>query len=261
MKFIDANVHFGKELINHEIVNHENFVIIEPVSSATNASELIEYLDHFDIEQAVVGHSAMTDFDPVAGNSIIVDEIQRYEKRLIPSWTILPEITDSQFGCDVFFDKMKNAKVKILRSYPQINRYLLNSVTMKDQLDIICELKIPLYLEFRFGPEYIYNILSEFPELTLIITNIGVWSSARFIYPLLKKYKNVYFESGDFTMVHGHEEIWRKFGCERLLFSTNFPSNNMGCAITAIMHANIPIEQKEIIAYKNIERILKEVKL
>jgi hypothetical protein len=261
MKFFDANVRIGNEMVNHEIVNHENFIILEPVDLAQDAAELIGYMDEIGIEKALVHHSTMIEFDPFEGNKKVILAIKGYEERLIPSWVLLPEISDAEFSTNVFFDKMKAAGVKILRAYPEINRYFLDSTTMKEQLDYICELRIPLYLESRYGFEYIYNVLKEFPKLTVVIANIGCWPSARFVYPLLNRYERVYFETGDFTMLRGYEDVCRKFGSERMLFGTNFPSNNMGCAVSALMGSCITDREKEAVAYGNLERLIGEVRL
>ena len=124
-----------------------------------------------------------------------------------------------------FFEQMKIHRIKALRAFPEINRYLLNRITMKEQLDIITELKIPLYVEARDNYDAVYSLLEEFPKLTLILCNIGCWPSARYIYPLLKTYPNFYFETGDFGMVNGFEEICQYFGMN-VCFGTNFPTNN-----------------------------------
>jgi len=261
MRFFDASIRFGNEITNHEIVNHEGFIIIEPVNLAKDVATLIYHMDEAGIGKAIVSHSAMLDFDPIAGNNQLIAEIENCRDRLIPSWVILPEITDREFACDCFFSRMKNEKVHILRAYPHVNRYLLNSIVMGEQLKIISECKIPLYLETRYGYEYIYSLLSEFPEMTIILTNIGCWPSGRFIYPLLNHYPNVYLETGDLTMLRGYEEITSKFGVERLLFGTNFPTNSMGCALSALMNSTLSLRQKESIAENNLTRLLEEVRL
>lgn len=261
MLFFDASIHFGNEITNHEVVNHEDFIILEPVKLAKDAASLVERMDEAGISQAVVSHCDMTDFDPVCGNQRLLTEIKEYRDRLIPSWAILPEITDQEFVCEIFFQKMKEENVRLLRAYPQLNRYLLNRITMGRQLEQISQLKIPLYLEARYGYEYIYSVMSEFPELTVIITNVGCWPSARYLYPLLAGYPNVYLETGDLTMLRGYEEISERFGTERLLFGTNFPSNSMGCAQSALIGANLSQRQKDQIASENLSRLIQEVRL
>lgn len=261
MKYFDANACLGVDLVEHEVVNHECFIVLEKVDTANNALKLIDCMDYVGIEKAAVWHRAMYDLDPTVGNKKIIREINGYEDRLIPTWTVLPSITDKEYETKIFFDEMEKNNVKMLRAFPQKNRYILCKVTMEDQLRLMSELRIPLYLEPQNGFEYIYNILKEFPDLTIIMCNIGCWPSARIIFPLLKNYKNFYFETGDFGMLKGYEQVCEYYGSERMLFGTNFPTNNMACSINCLLNAKISDENKENIMHRNMERILSEVKI
>ena len=261
MKIIDANTCLGSDFVKHSIVNHESFIIMDTVQTADKPADLISVMDKFEIQQAAVWHRTMFDYDPLKGNEILSRDIVGYEDRLIPVWSILPDITDTDFAPDVFLKKMKENGVKMLKPFPQQNRYILCDVTMGDQLSAFQELNIPLYLEPQPDYQYIYNVLKEFPNLTVILCNIGIWPSGRLIYPLLKKYPNVYFETGDMGVTHGYERVCEKFGSERMLYGSNFPSNSPGCSLHSFMTANISDSDRENIAYKNMERLLSEVKL
>lgn len=248
-------------MVNHECVNHENFIVLEKVDIAAKASDLVAEMDYAGIEKACVWHRSQYEQDATVGNAKLIDGIKGYEDRLVPTWTILPDITDTQYAPEVFFEEMKKNGVKALRAFPEQDRYILCDVTMGEQLSLISELKIPLFLSPMFGFEMIYNVLKEFPELTVIMCNIGWWPSARLVYPLLKKYPNFYFETGDFSMLHGIEEVCSKFGSERLLYGSNFPTNAIPGSMYTLMNACISEEEKENIAHRNIERLLSEVKL
>lgn len=261
MKLFDSNACFGVDMVNHECVNHENFIIMEKVDIAKSAKELVAEMDYMGIEKAVVWHRSQYDQDPTAGNLKLIEDIRGYENRLIPSWVILPDITDSQYAPNVFFDEMKKYGVKTLRAYPEQDRYILCNVTMGEQLDILTALKIPLYLSPMFGFEMIYKILEEFPDMTVILSNIGWWPSARLVWPLLRCYPNFYVETGDFSQPHGFEEICGKFGSERILYGSNFPTNAMGGSVYTLMQAKISEEDRENIAHRNMERLLSEVRL
>lgn len=261
MKLFDSNASFGIDMVNHECVNHENFIVLEKVDIAKTAGELVEEMDRVGIEKAVVWHRAQYEQDPTEGNRKLTEGIRGFEDRLIPSWVILPDITDSQYAPEIFFDEMKKNGVKTLRAFPEQDRFILCDVTMGDQLRLLSELKIPLYLSPMFGFEMVYKVLEEFPDLTVILSNIGWWPSARLIWPLLRRYPNFYFETGDFSQLHGIEEVCRKFGSERMLFGTNFPTNAMAGSTYTLMKANISDADRENIAYRNMERLLSEVKL
>lgn len=261
MKLFDCNASFGLDMVNHECVNHENFIVMEKVDVAATAKDLIAELDYVGIEKASVWHRSQYEQDATVGNKKLIEAIKGYEDRLIPSWTVLPDITDTQYSPDVFFPEMKKYGVKTLRAFPEQDRFILCDVTMGEQLSLISELKIPLYLTPMNGFEQIYKVLEEFPNLTVILCNIGWWPSARLVYPLIKRYPNFYFETGDFSMLNGIEEVCAKFGSERLLYGSNFPTNSMSGSIYSLMKADISDADRENIAYKNMERLLSEVKL
>lgn len=259
MKLFDCNACFGGEIVNHECVNHENFIVLEKVRIANSVEELLAEMDYVGISHAMVWNRGQYDVDATVGNEKISRVIKGHEERIMPSWTILPSITDEQYEPEVFFEKMKKNGVKTLRAFPVQDRYIMCGITMGEQLEAICDYKIPLYLTPKDGFEPIYEVLKEFPKLTIILYNIGWWPSARLIYPLLKKYPNVYFETGDFSMLNGYEEVCNKFGSERLLFGTNFPTNSMSGSIYSLIKSKISDEDRENIAHRNFERLLEEV--
>lgn len=261
MKIIDASACIGADFAKHPIVNHESFIVMDRVETADTPAALIEVMDKYGITQSAVWHRSMFDYDPRKGNEILTDLMSGYEDRILPIWTILPAITDEEFVPDVFLANMKQHGVKLLKAYPLQNRYILCDVTMGEQLSLFQELHIPLYLEPQPGFEYIYSVLKEFPKLTVILSNIGIWPSARLIYPLLEKYPNVYFESGDLGMTHAYEQICQRFGSERLLFGSNFPSNYPSCSLNCLLTANISDAERENIAHGNMERLLREAAL
>ncbi|RAV20836.1 amidohydrolase family protein [Paenibacillus contaminans] len=259
MKVIDCSCAIGYKTINYEIVNHENFWVREKVKQARDAEELLEQLDFCGIDRAVVSHNAMADVDPGYGNRSILAEVVKAPDRLIPTWTILPPITDNGYSPAQLFPRMKANRVSMLRAYPERNRYFLHAVTMGDLLGEMAASRIPLFLSPCEGWQGIYDVLKEFPALTVILYNYGLWSHSRFTYPLLQTYKNVYIESGDMQTAGEIKEICGKFGSERILFGSDFPSNNMGGPLATLFGSGIAREHLENIAHNNIERILGEV--
>lgn len=261
MQFVDANAGIGWDLNRHSVMNHERFTMSEYVQCAGDADQLIQYMDQCGIEKAVVWCRAMYDLAPDTGNRQMVGELKGHKDRLIGSWTILPGITDRGFETETLLKGMRENGIRCLRAFPFQNRYLLNQVTMGEQLEQIEALRIPLYLTIREGFEYIYAVLKEFPKLTVVISDTGCWSSSRYIYPLLKKYENVYYETGGFQEVRGYEQACAQLGCGKLLFGTDFPTNSMGCAKAALLMANISDDCREQIAFRNMNRLLEGIKL
>jgi len=261
MKLIDCSCSVGLSCINHNIVNHENFMLTEKVVEAATGGELLRYMDWCGVSQALVGHEAMRDSSPEIGNSMVIEEVRCSPERLLPTWAILPPLSDAAFAPERFLPEMEKNGVRVLRAYPQINRYFLDRFSMGELLDELESHRIPLILSPEFGYEYIYTVAREFASLPIIVNNYGPWSHLRFWYPLMRGCKNVYFEIGDLATDGAIEQIDSRFGCDNLLFGTEFPVNNMGGAIATLVSAGISEDAREAIAHGNIERLLSEVRL
>jgi predicted TIM-barrel fold metal-dependent hydrolase len=54
----------------------------------------------------------------------------------------------------------------------------------------------------------------------------------------------------------GIEDLYRRFGAERLAFGSGYPATEGGASIAALTYSNLPQEAKEAIACHNLERIL-----
>ncbi|MBP1990946.1 amidohydrolase family protein [Paenibacillus eucommiae] len=261
MKIIDCSCAIGYKTVNYEVVNHENLIVREKVKQARDAEELLAELDFCGIYGAVVSHNTMADVDPDYGNRAVLAEVAKAPDRLLPTWTILPPITESQYAPEHLFPAMKANRVQMLRAYPERNRYLLNGVVMGELIGEIAAAGIPLYLSPSEGWQGIYSILQEYPTLTVILHNYGLWSHARLTFPLFQTYPNFYIETGDMQAAGEIKEICGKFGSERLLFGSDFPSNAIGGPLATLLGAGIAPAHIENIAYKNVERMLGEVKL
>lgn len=259
MKIIDFSVSIGYKTLNYNVVNHENLLIREKVKQVKNAEELLAELDFCGIDSAVVNHNTMAEVDPNYGNRLVLEETAKAPNRLFPSWTILPSITEDKFAPNTLFPAMKRAGVKFLRANPEVNRYMLNKVALGELLSAISDAHIPLYVSTSEGWRTLYDLLQEFPDLTVILCNYGLWSHSRLTYPLLKTYRNFYIETGDMQAAGELKEICKKFGSERLLFGSDYPSNGIGGPLATLIGSGIGEDEMLNIAYRNGERLMSEV--
>lgn len=261
MHFIDASCAIGYRTVNYEIVNHEHFLVQERVKQARDGRELLEELNFCGISQAVISHHAMIDVDPGYGNRLAAEEAAESGGRLLPSWAIAPPVTEPEYAPAALFPAMQSAGVKLLRAYPARNRYILGGVAMEPLLSEMVSLRIPFYLSPSEGWEPVYQVLQEYPRLTVILTNYGLWSHARFTFPLFRAYPNFYMETGDMQTAGEIRAICEQFGPERLLFGSGFPSNAIGGPLAALRGSGIPDEAMAAIASGNLQRLLGEVAL
>lgn len=261
MKIIDCSASIGLDTVNRAIVNHENYPVYERVRQLASAQEMLEEMDFCGVEQTFVYHQSMYDVDPSYGNQRILQEVQKAPQRLKPTWAILPPITEKAFAPETLFPAMRENGVCALRAYPLRNRYMLDAVSMGELLDAMVERAVPLYLSPQDGWEPVFGVLREFPQLTVILTNYGLWGSARYFYPLVRAYKNVYIDTSDYQVVCGLRAFVDRYGADRLLFGSNLPMDGIGGPLAALFGAELRPEDREKIAHENIERIMGGVKL
>lgn len=259
MKFIDCNACIGRAAINRLIINHENYPVYEKVTQPANWEELLEEMDRCGIDEAVTFHNAMFDVAPEYGNGLFLKDRGNYTGRLHGTITLLPSVSDKGFDVDAVNEKIDGCNLVGVRFFPKHNRFMLDEITCGDILDYCIQKNLPVYLSPMDDWEHIFQVLKAFPKLTVIVANYGLWGSDRYIYPLVKAYPNVYIDTSDFQEITGIEAFVGRFGAERLLFGTNYPCDNMGGPIAALVGANIGREEKELIAHGNAERLFSRI--
>ena len=230
-----------------------------PVSST---SELLEELDEHNIKKALVWHIAQYHVSPVIGNELLSKAISESE-RLLGCWTILPPQTGEVINESFFLD-MKRNRIFALRAFPRSHNFLLNHTVFGDFLSEVSNRKVPLIFSLERGIQWedIYNLLKDFPRLTCILCDIGIWGVDRYTWPLLESYPNLYLETSLLSLeAGGIESVVKRFGAERLLFGSGFPQRYFEASILQLLHSDISDSDKEKIAYKNLERLIEEIRL
>jgi len=248
LKFFDANLYVGKP----------TKAVYKP---AVSAEEAIRALDVQGIEKALIWHIAQHDLSPVEGNRLLSGLITG-QKRLYGCWTILPPQTGEVITLD-FFDRMKKERIAALRAFPDIHRFMLNRVVFGSFLDEAGERKIPLLLSLKKGISWqgVYGLLKDFPDLTCVLCDIGIWGADRYTWPLLENYGNIYLETSLLALGYGQlEATVRKFGAERIIFGSGFPERYPESSICEVLHADISEAARRKIARENMENLIAGIK-
>jgi hypothetical protein len=249
MRIIDCNVVVGRSIVPGAKV------IESPV-------ELLTAMDSAGVDQALIWHIAQHDMFSENGNILADEFVQGYD-RLIPCWTGLPSITN-EIPLDTLFTRMKAAGVFTLRLFPAHHHYLLNGVTLGALAQKLFEHKVPIILSLERDVTWpdVYQLLKDCPNLTVILTDIGVWSVDRYTWPLLEAYKNVYIETSLLSLEAGGLACGvKKFGAKRFLFGSGYPSKYIEAPLLDLLHADITEGDRELIASGNFLRLQSEAKL
>jgi len=253
LKFFDCNACFGRP-------------IIRPIRFAETAEDLLREMDFFSIDEALVFHSMQRDDSPVVGNEILLKEIEGFE-RLHGTFAILPLQTGELGSPEIILEKMKTRGIRAFRAFPSEHKYLMTRTALGVLYELMIERSIPLFISVNescggiSGWYLIENILSDAPDLTLVVTEHGSWGHDRFFRPLIEKYENLYLDISRYELDGGISDFCAKYGAERLLFGTGFPQWNPGGPILMLAQADITSKEREMIASGNLQRILRRVRL
>ncbi len=230
--------------------------------AAATAQDLTREMDRAGIDRALVWHPAQQGVYPGTGNALI-SRMVAGAPRLEAVWAILPPVT-REVVTPAFFDEMKAAGVRALRAFPTDHRYLFRRSAMGRFLDEVAERRIPVLLSPDFGVSFeaMYDILAEYPSLTAIVCDVGIWGADRKVWPLLENYPRLRVETSLVSLeAGGLESCVRRFGAGRFLYGSTFPKRYFEAPMLDLEHAALPSEDKDAIASRNLEAMLKEVML
>lgn len=251
IKFFDSNMFIGRQVTGTP-------------AGVADADGLLARMDDLGIEKALVWHVDQYECSPVLGNTI-TNSTTSYSKRLFGCWSILPPQT-GEIAYKDFFSEMKTSGITALRAFPDRHLYILNRQVFGGFLDEVSERKIPLLLSISEigGTKWsaAYDLLKDYPNLTSVICDTGVWQTDRSSRPLLENYPNVYMETSMLSLgARILEEMVATYGPGRFLFGTGFPLRYPEASMLHLTHAEFSDEDKSAIAAGNLEKLIAEVEL
>ena len=240
--------------------------MIKPIRFAETADDLLKEMDFYGIEEALVYHSRQRDDSPIVGNKILLREIEGVH-RLHGTLAILPPQTGELGSLEDLLELMRVKNIRAFRAFPSEHKYLMTKTALGPLYELMIERNIPLFISVNescggiSGWYLIEKILSDAPELTLVVTEHGSWGHDRFFRPLIEKYENLYLDISRYELDGGISRFCADYGADRLLFGTGFPQWNPGGPILMLAQADITSKEREMIASGNLLRILGRVRL
>ena len=249
MKFFDANVCYGPQKICLPDVDY-------------SLSSLLQRMEEYRIEKALVLHSVAREHDAAAGNARLLEEIREH-KNLIPVWALMPHHTGEMDKPDVLIEKMIASGVRAAALFPfaGAHNFSLKRWSAGLLLDTLAERRIPVIMgvEQVGGMEGMAEFALTYPNLTVIASNVN-YRSDRVLFPAMDAAKNLYIETSAYKTFFGLQEFVRRFGAERMVFGSGMPAIDPAASVSMITWSGLPVEQQEMIAHRNIERIIGEVR-
>lgn len=231
---------------------------------AVDAAGMLAVMDSYGIGRAVVWHIAQLEHSPIDGNPMLAEIVQGQE-RLTGCWTLLPPQTRELPPPEELFAAMARAGVRALRLFPEQHRFMADRVTLGPLLDPVADRRIPVLISLTHpGMSWssTYRLLADFPELTCVLCDTGVWGQDRYFRPLLERYPQVHVETSLLSLGDGVvEALVRDYGSSRLLFGSGFPDREPEAAILQLLHAEILESDRAAIGSGNLARLFREERL
>lgn len=238
-----------------------------------NAQELLSKMDYYGIEKALVSYCLASAQSAELGNQMMVDEI-RGQERLFGVWSVLSpkrgvkEITK------------KNLEKNNIRAVRISRVTTLSDWIYGDLFKTLNRLRLPIIMHLvykavegltgyldRFyeylSPGYwdrVCEISRKYPDMPIILSRMRD-SYRNMIHEVLGQKLNIFFELSNYHTLHAIEGIVSNYGSEKLLFGTWMPFQDPGQTIALITYADVSLKDKEMIASKNLEKLMENVKV
>ena len=253
MKYFDVSAMIGAHFAPRE-------------SHFFTASDLMEELGFFGIDEAIVYHGLAREYDFATGNIAILECIKDVP-RLHGCWVVglhhmgaLPP--PRQLVKEAIAHGIKAARLFF--------GGLLSDSSQVDVLaygELLAELerhRLPTIVEFEGDSTLSVReimdmdvMLSQFPELPVILLGSRMSGlEIRALYPRLERFQNLHIATCGLQLNGLIENIVTRFGQERLVFAANFPWFGGGQAKIALAYADISNEARQAIASDNISRLI-----
>ncbi len=166
-------------------------------------------------------------------------------------------------------EKVENFNARGIKLHPEVGCYYPNDESLWPVYEKATDLGLPILSHggglFHMGKEFTIpsnfeGVLENFPDLTLIIAHMGIWSNFNKYkagaLKLAERFSNVYFDISD-VINDGIIEFVRKIGIDRVMFGSDYPGNNPGNERKKILNMEFTESEKAAILGGNSKRILK----
>ena len=245
MRFFDANVGLGR-----------------PHKGAwryfCDAAELRLGLSRFGIERACVMHANAAEASPVDTNAELFRMLEGTDG-LVPVPCGLPpgsgELPPPKAFCEAI--ARRGAAGILLR--PKAHTFSPADWCCGELYAAAAERRLPLFLPFEDWPlERVHELCAAHPGLRVVLFDLS-YRLGRTLPALLEACPGLRLETSGLVAHRQLDRFCRRFGSERLVFASRMPRLSGGQGLAQLLSADIPDEEKENIAARNVARLVEEV--
>ena len=224
------------------------------------AAELAAELEYRGIAEALVWHRDAQDRG-IEWVERRLPELADFPQ-LHPTLTMVPTCCDEMPSAENFIERMRACGARAVRAFRVRHAFLLDRVSCGDLFDAFIAHSVPVIVPLPELPgmwHNVYDLLRDFPRLTLVVTQSGCWGEDRFFRPLMREYPRFFISTNRFETAGQLKSLVDSVGPDHLLFGSGLPFNEPGGYVMMLARAEIPDEARSAIAWGNLDRLLGEV--
>lgn len=247
-------------------VGDSNFPL---VTNLKTVDCLIQELDDLGIEKAVV-----SSFDSLHAkfahthNQKLSEALKAHKRRLMACWVVKPENFNNFWNEKLLEMEIKKYQVKIIRLVVN-NNLFVSPWGLKKLAEMLLANKVIMRLDFmpakglshacitREQLDSVYHFAQAFPQLKIILCSQKLSNNTFELPRLLASCPGLYLDISAFQYYRALEVIKEIATCDKLLFGSNMPYFDAGQFVAELVYAKLSIKEKQAIASKNFERMLK----
>ena len=231
------------------------------------AADLLADMDRHGIAEALVIDSLARECHPAPGNKRIL-EVAAASPRLHPAWAALPPGTEDEQPppADLVALMRKNG-VGAIFLYPGQYKFGLGDWCVDALVEPLAEVGVPVFinpndvgagLPMRDQTDWagVVALCRRWPSLPVVVSEWRIRRSQREIYRALDACPNLRIELSGYWLYRGVEYITSRWGAERLLFGSNWPTFNHALTLAAVTMADVSDDDKRLILGDNLRRLL-----
>ena len=227
-------------------------------------SDLLAEMERLGIGRALVRHRLCLEADHKYGNAALMEEVAGHD-HLIPAWYVTPDGLEGDFDPVKVVELMRARRVRA--AWTSLGDrdafFLLDPWCAGELLSALEKYRMPLLVRYEeVPPNTLKTVLTEFPDLPIVLLEVPRLGRNPILYPLMEQHQNlVPCVSARYGVHLGLEDLCSRFGHDRIVFGSSYPTCEGGASIAALTYADLSDDVKEAIAGLNLERILAEVKI
>lgn len=225
-----------------------------------DAADLDRELERLQISAAVVRHRQCVENFPHWGNDGLAREAKGRAK-WIPATCLTPDGAPDDYSLEAMMTRAFARGMRIAWMSPKEHYYSPRPWCSGRMYSACADAKLPLLVDHRgVTLDEVDEILTAFPKLRLILTQVPRFGRHRSLYALLERHPSLHLCLSSAYSVHeGIPDLVENFGHERFVWGTSYPEAEGGASVTLLTYAPISDAARAAIAHGNIERLLGEV--